>query len=96
MGDLQRMIDTTEPRVHNIRRPVPPYAVYIGRGSAWGNPFVIGRHGDRDTVCDRYEREILPGLDLTPLRGKHLVCHCSPLRCHGDAIRRALAAAQEG
>jgi len=69
---------------------IPPGAVYIGRGSPWGNPFKIGRDGTRDEVCDRYEREILPTLDLTPLIGKDLVCFCAPLRCHGNSILRAL------
>jgi len=65
-------------------------SVYIGRGSPWGNPFKIGVDGDRDEVCDRFEREVLPTLDLTPLIGKNLVCYCAPLRCHGDSILAAL------
>lgn len=77
--------------VHNKRAGTAPQdAVYIGRGTPWGNPFILGRDGDRDTVCDRFEREILPTLDLEPLRGKDLVCWCKPARCHGDAIRAAL------
>lgn len=75
------------PRVHNkYASTAPAGAVYIGRGSPYGNPFKIGRHGDRDQVCDRFEREILPTLDVSRLRGKHLVCFCAPERCHGDAI----------
>jgi hypothetical protein len=77
------------PRVLNKRRDVIPNgAVYCGRPSKWGNPFKIGRDGDRDTVCDRFEREILPTLDVSELRGKDLVCHCAPERCHCDAILR--------
>ncbi len=67
-------------------RTAPRGAVYVGRGSPWGNPFRIGVDGDRDQVIDRYEREVLPTLDVTPLRGKHLVCHCAPLRCHADSL----------
>ena len=26
------------------------YDVYIGRGSKWGNPFVIGKDGDRGLI----------------------------------------------
>lgn len=78
------------PQVHNKRKKTaPPGAIYIGRGSPWGNPFVIGRDGTRDDVCDRYEREVLPTLDLSRLRGKHLVCYCKPARCHGDSLLRA-------
>ena len=79
------------PKVYNKRKnDAPKGAVYIGRGSPWGNPFKIGIHGNRDRVCDRFEREILPTLDLEPLRGKDLVCFCAPLRCHGHSILAAL------
>lgn len=27
------------------------YDVYIGRGSKWGNPFILGKHGTRDGRC---------------------------------------------
>ena len=27
---------------------IPQGAIYIGRGSKWGNPFVIGKDGSRD------------------------------------------------
>lgn len=83
------------PKVHNRHhKTAPANAVYIGRGSPWGNPFVIGKDGDRDQVCDRFEREILPTLDLEPLRGRDLVCYCKPQRCHGDSILAALAASE--
>ncbi|MDO9416977.1 DUF4326 domain-containing protein [Pararhizobium sp.] len=79
------------PKVYNKHnRNVPADAVYIGRGSPYGNPFVIGTHGDRDEVCYRFEREILPTLNIEPLRGKSLVCFCAPKRCHGDAILATL------
>ena len=42
------------PTVFNKYHKPPSTAVYIGRGSPWGNPFVIGKDGDRDTVCDKY------------------------------------------
>ena len=61
-------------------------AVYIGRGSLYGNPFIISKHTTRDEVCDKFEKEILPLLDVSSLRGRDLVCFCAPLRCHGDAI----------
>lgn len=78
-------------KVHNKHhKTAPKDAVYIGRGSPWGNPFVIGKDGNRDEVCDKFETEILPNLDLEPLRGKDLVCFCKPARCHGDSIIKAL------
>lgn len=78
----------SDQKIWNKHKPYPSDAVYIGRGSPWGNPFVIGRDGNRDEVCDRFEREILPTLDVSSLRGKDLVCFCAPKRCHGDAILR--------
>lgn len=78
-------------KVHNkYALTAPKGSVYIGRGSPYGNPFVIGRDGDRDEVCDKFELEVLPTLDLTPLIGKDLVCFCKPKRCHGDSILAAI------
>lgn len=64
--------------------------VYIGRPSKWGNPFIIGKHGDRQTVIDLY-REYLLGTPellgaLGELRGKRLGCHCWPQACHGQVL----------
>jgi hypothetical protein len=69
----------------------PADAVYIGRGSPWGNPYHIGPHGDRGTVIAAFEQNTLPLLDLRPLIGKSLVCYCYPKACHGDIILRELA-----
>lgn len=77
------------PKVYNRHhRNAPKTAIYIGRGSKWGNPFVIGTHGTRAEVIARYELEILPKLDLEPLRGKDLLCYCAPAPCHGDILLR--------
>lgn len=77
------------PRVLNKHiDEIPDGAVYCGRPSLYGNPFVVGKHGTRDEVCDRFEKEIMPLLDLTDLRGKDLVCFCKPHRCHCDALLR--------
>lgn len=65
-------------------------AVYIGRGSKWGNPFRIGPDGDRATVIEKYARwlrtqhHLLRSLD--ELRGRDLICFCAPLPCHGDLL----------
>ncbi len=34
---------------------VPAGAVYIGRGSKWGNPFRIGADGNRAAVIAKHE-----------------------------------------
>lgn len=80
-------------RVLNKHRAgVPADAVYIGLGSRWGNPFRIGRDGDRAAFIARYERwladqhHLLRALD--ELRGRDLVCFCAPRACHGDLLLR--------
>jgi len=79
-------MDMNSPKVYNKYKNPPKDAVYVGRGSPWGNPFVIGKDGNRDDVCDKFRDEVLPNLDVTSLKGKDLVCFCSPQRCHADDI----------
>ena len=70
------------------------YDVYIGRGSHWGNPFVIGKDGDRDQVIAKYKDLLKQRLrsgdvtraDLLALDGKKLGCFCKPKACHGDVL----------
>lgn len=65
------------------------YDVYIGRGSKWGNPSVIGQDGSRDEVIEKYREWMItqPQIkDLEELRGKRLGCFCKPNRCHGDVL----------
>jgi hypothetical protein len=64
--------------------------VRVDRATPLGNPFVIGRDGDRATVIARY-RDYLrrsPALlaRLDDLRGKALGCWCAPEACHADAL----------
>ena len=66
------------------------FDVYIGRPSKWGNPFVIGKDGDRKEVLKKYrdwivEQKSLIG-DLPELEGKVLGCWCKPKACHGDIL----------
>ena len=66
------------------------YDVYIGRPGKWGNPFVIGRDGDRQEVLRKYREWIVRQPDmlaaLPELRGKTLGCWCKPEACHGDVL----------
>ena len=70
------------------------FDVYIGRGGIWGNPFVIGKDGDRNKVIDEYRKWLKnqPNLldQLENLRGKRLGCFCHPLKCHGEVILELL------
>lgn len=71
------------------------YDVLIARPSKWGNPFRIGRDGNRDQVIKMYEVHIRRRPDLiaalTELAGKRLGCYCKPLPCHGDVLLKLLA-----
>ena len=66
-------------------------AVNIMRPSKWGNPFVIGRDGNRADVINKYrawivQRPKLIAAARAELKGKDLVCCCSPLDCHGHVL----------
>lgn len=91
----------------NKRKHTPtPYDYYIGRPSKLGNPFLIGRDGDRDEVCDKYIEYFNDNLTMIDSNisegwkevvrlyrqyGKlNLVCYCYPLRCHGDYIKQVV------
>lgn len=85
------------PVLNKYKDVLPPDAIYIGRGSRWGNPFVIGKHGTRDEVCDAYEQMLWAEMEsgrtqleqVAALHGKSLVCFCKPQRCHGDTLVKA-------
>jgi hypothetical protein len=78
-----------------------PSQVYVGRGSktfnvtdgGWGNPFPIGRDGNRMEVIEKHRRWLAEQegealtLALRALQGKKLACHCHPSSpCHADNI----------
>lgn len=67
------------------------YDVYIGRGSKWGNSFIIGKDGDRKTVIRKYKNKLLKNKillsQLKELKDKTLGCHCKPKECHGDVLK---------
>lgn len=73
----------------------PPDSIYVGRGSAWGNPYKADLHTSRAQAIERFRRyaerhlRAFP-LWLEPLRGKNLVCHCAPLPCHAEVLKELL------
>jgi hypothetical protein len=75
------------------KRDADSRGTYIGRPSKFGNPFVIGTHGDRAQVIAKFEayiraRPALMAAAKAELKGKDLVCWCAPLACHGDVLSR--------
>lgn len=80
-------------------------AIYIGRGSPLGNPFVMRTEEDRNSVCDKYEewfnKQVQEGNQtlLKELRKIYVLakqkdivlgCYCFPKRCHGETIKKFL------
>ena len=59
--------------------PLMEDAVYIGRGSPYGNPFVIGKDGTREQVIAKYEEWLMKQPELIEmvkieLSGRDLKC----------------------
>jgi hypothetical protein len=73
---------------------VPAGAVYVGRPSVFGNPFVVGVHGSRELVIERFReyavdrcyRESAFRAEVASLHGRTLVCWCAPAPCHGKVL----------
>lgn len=80
-------------RVVHLRKE--PYDERIDRATVWGNPFVIGRDGDRTEVIAKYKNWVLTSTDpsavwirehVDELYGKVLGCWCAPQQCHGSVL----------
>lgn len=83
---------------------IPEGAVYVGRPSPFGNPFEIGKDGNRDEVIDKYREYFFDKIkkslrfkkDVIKLLGRDLVCWCAPLACHAQVIIDWLRSREEG
>jgi hypothetical protein len=73
---------------------MPPGAIYVGRGSRWGNPVHVGPNIDRAEAVRRYRELIASDRDPNlvararrDLAGRDLACWC-PLDqpCHADVL----------
>lgn len=71
-----------------------PFDIYIGRGSKWGNPFHIGKDGNRKEVIEKYRNMIINNKklfnSLNELDNKILGCWCKPKACHGDILKELI------
>jgi len=80
-------------------------SVYVGRPSVLGNPFVIGRDGDRAAVIYKYRRwlwnelqsksgpacdEIHRLANLAKSSDLVLACWCFPEQCHAEIVQAAI------
>jgi len=75
------------------------YDIYIGRPTLWGNPFIIGKDGNRDEVVEKFEywvrnsnndQAIFIRNNIHNLYNKTLGCWCKPHACHGDILVKIL------
>ena len=91
------MIDWEWQRMRILNRrnysTLPEGAIPVSRGTPFGNPFLIGRDGDRKEVIDKYRIWFHRRLkneqfkkDVIKLLGHDLVCWCAPLPCHAQVI----------
>ncbi len=91
--------------IHVVNKKRGGKGEYIGRPSPLGNPFAIGRDGDREEVIAKYRgwiRQKIRAKDpqvcgelnrlykLAKAGELSLVCWCAPLACHGDVVREIL------
>ena len=81
----------SHPRVVHCKRD--KYDVYIGRPSAYGNPFVLRAESERDKLIAKYEEWLRAQPELVAqvkrdLRNKTLGCWCAPRACHGEVLAR--------
>jgi hypothetical protein len=83
----------TTPRTTIVNLKHSNADVNCGRGSSFGNPFLIGRDGTRDEVVEKYGpyfykklRNLEFRAKVIALKGKQLGCWCTPDRCHLEWI----------
>ena len=67
------------------------YDIYIGRPTVYGNPFIIGKDGNREEVIRKFEEHARNNQSLLHFisllhKDAILGCWCAPEKCHGDII----------
>jgi hypothetical protein len=82
-----------------------PGQIYVVRPSPLGNPYLLGRDGNREEVITQYrrwfwaqlqlpsspqERELKRLLAQAQSGELELLCWCAPLPCHAEVVRSAL------
>lgn len=88
------------PKVLNKKTDeIPTGAIYVGRPTKWGNPFIVDRDGTREECIEMYMEWLLgrPHLinEFHELKGHDLVCWCAPEACHADILLRLAEASEE-
>jgi hypothetical protein len=84
---------------HHRSGAVPFGTINIMRGTPFGNPFVIGKDGDRLQCIEKYREYIWGRVRHNPtfrsmvwaLHNQTLCCCCKPQPCHGDVLLEVAA-----
>lgn len=81
------------------RPPMPDDAIYAGRGTPLGNPWMVPRDGTPGEVIQAYRRRLFNLIERNNAAAWRqlrsigpntlVVCSCSPARCHVDEIIKA-------
>lgn len=95
--NITRVVNIKKDKEYNGRKSTPHYE-YIGRGSYWGNPYVMHATGDdRDEVIRKFKYDFdndkfatKKKTEVFKLAGKRLGCFCKPEACHGDVLANFL------
>lgn len=88
-------------KVVNLRREA--YDVYMGRPGKgqegpYGNPYIVGIHGERGECVDLFEQMFISDtpegiayrarVDKGIKPNDRLGCFCAPKRCHADIVAK--------
>jgi len=81
-----------------IDKDIPSDAIYVGRPTKFGNPFshlpssaAIFRTESREEAVEKFREYLEYDTELKKmvkeeLKGKSLVCWCSPQKCHAEVL----------
>ena len=108
-GNPKDECDLIEIKVINRHHKLPPPKnggrFYVGRPTALGNPFELGKDGDRETCVELYREwlgdklykdnpQMTQFIQLVEWMMiecyMELVCSCAPKACHADVIRESV------
>lgn len=70
---------------------MPPNTIYVGRPTAYGNPFFAGHNAKTvEEAIALYRQKVIPSFDqsqIEQLRGRNLCCWCAIDKpCHADIL----------
>jgi len=92
------MVDVYEPQESNVRQRLSPEMADMvlenGQDGYFGNPFRLEAEEPRGATLERFREWAVNRMTtdeeyrrrVSELKGKTLICFCSPSLCHGDIL----------